>query len=46
MFSPDRLPHPHDDCDYGIGGYCYQLVDNTEQTVALSRANRSMTHTV
>jgi transposase InsO family protein len=24
-----------DACDYGIGGYCYQLVDNTEQTVAL-----------
>ena len=24
-----------DACDFGIGGYCYQLVDNKEQTVAL-----------
>jgi len=24
-----------DACDYGIGGYCYQLVDNKEQAVAL-----------
>jgi hypothetical protein len=24
-----------DACDYGIGAYCYQLVDNNEQSVAL-----------
>jgi transposase InsO family protein len=24
-----------DACDYGIGGYCYQLIDNREQSVAL-----------
>jgi hypothetical protein len=24
-----------DACDYGIGAYCFQLVDNVEQSVAL-----------
>jgi hypothetical protein len=27
--------HMTDACDYGIGAYCFQLVDNVEQSVAL-----------
>jgi hypothetical protein len=32
-----------DACDYGIGAYCFQLVDNKEQSVAL--VSKSLTDT-